>query len=611
MTRAAALTLALFAGCSAADTTAPAAPNVAQGAQDVEWRSWGSGPFEEAADADKLVLLDVGIEGCTACRWMDAYTYTDPAVRARLSEHFVTVAVDAEAVPDVGERYSAWGWPATIVLTPDGTQVLAIRGNKLPKNFIPILDDLIHRKASGTLDAAQASTSVQAPQDTDVAALRERLVSRLDGLYDPEGAGWGQRIRTAIGANVEHAFLRAHARGENPWHERALDTVTAYTRSVDPVWGGIFVAGFESWSQIIPEKRTQHQSAALVNFAQAYARTGDKQWLDAASDIRRYLENTMLDQSGTFASTQEDDAPGLPDGMNARDYYALDSAEARLEYGTPPVDHAVYTDKNAEVIAAYVTLYEVTADASALEVAVRAADALMPRQNDSGLFTQFAPSKSVASDDRMRAVPTDTRAQLLPQGPMGKALLDLYRATHNAKYLRAATRLAEGLQLLEDPERGGFFAASTSDVDGLLGRRKPLAANASVARFLVELSVYTADSSGFERARRAVFSVSAPATVRAEGRYIGDLVLATEALLDPAVEFTVVGSPDDPAAEALYEAALAVYEPRKVLQFDDRGKYPKHDTARLYVCTDAACSSPIERPADVAAAGQAFAANTK
>lgn len=607
MTRAAVLSLALLAGCSRADTTqGPTAPAAAANNAELQWQTWGVSPFEQAAAADKLVLLDVGIEGCTACRWMDEITYTDPAVRARLAEHFITVAVDAEAVPDVGERYSAWGWPATIVLTPDGTQVLALRGNKLPKNFIPILDDVIARKASGTLDEVQASAHVDPAADTDAEALRDSLVTRLDRQYDAEGAGWGRKIRTAIGSNVEHAFLRAHARGEQTWEGRALDTVTAYTRSLDPVWGGIFVAGFESWSQIIPEKRTQHQSAALANFSQAYARTRDPRWLAAAGEIRRYLESTMLGENGTFASTQEDDAPGLPEGMNARDYYTLDSSEARLKFGIPPVDHAVYTDKNADVVAAYVALFEASADRSALNVAVRAGDALLARQAETGLFAQFVPSQRVATDDRMRAVPSDDRVQLIAQGPMGNALLDLYRATHDTKYLDAATRLGEGLSLLEDSEQGGFFAASASDVDALLGRRKPLAANASVARFLIELSVYTADTSSFERARRAVFSVSAPATVRAEGRYIGDLVLAAEALLDPAVQFTVVGDPGDPAAEALYAAALAVYEPRKVVHFDTRGKYPKRDSATLYVCTDAACSSPIETPDDVAEAAAAF-----
>ena len=348
------LGLTLLLGCASSAEPTTSAPTAATPVVELQWSAWGTAPFEQAEAADKLVLLDVGIEGCTACRWMDEYTYTDPAVRTRLAEHFVTVAVDAEAVPDVGERYSAWGWPATIVLTPDGTQVLAIRGNKLPKNFIPILDDLVERKAAGTLDSTPPVVE-DAPADTDAAALRDRLVERLDGLYDDTGAGWGTKIRTAIGANVEHAFLRAHVRGEQAWNDRALATTAAYTESVDPVWGGIFVAGFESWAKIVPEKRTQHQSAALSNFAQAYARTADARWLDAAASIRRYLEETMLDPYGTFASTQEDVAPGLPKDMDARDYYALQTSAARLKFGTPPVDHAVYTDKNAAVISAYVT----------------------------------------------------------------------------------------------------------------------------------------------------------------------------------------------------------------------------------------------------------------
>lgn len=574
----------------------------------LEWQTWGTAPFERAAASDKLVLLDVGIEGCTACRWMDELTYTDPAVRTRLAEHFVTVAVDAEAVPDVGERYAAWGWPATIVLRPDGTQVLAIRGNKLPKNFVPILDDLIARKAAGTLESMQTQIASAAPADTDAAALKDALVERLDELYDEKEAGWGRKIRTVIGANVEHAFLRAHVRGQTQWHRRAMATVGAYTESIDPVWGGVFVAGLQSWSQIIPEKRTQHQSAALSNFAQAFANSGEPRWLNAANDIRRYLETTMLLEDGTFASTQEDDAPGIPDGMNARDYYALDSSEARLKYGSPPVDHAVYTDKNADVIAAYVSLYEATDDSSALDVATRAAEQLMTRQDETGLFAQFVPSRRIEGDDRMRAVSQDTRAQLVAQGPMGKALLDLYRATRDSKYLDAAVRLARGLEQLEDRDAGGFFAASASGIDERLARRKPLEANASVARFLIELSVYTANPAALERGRRAVMSVSAPAAVRTEGRYLGELVLAAEALLDPAVEFTVVGSAEDPTATALYAAALAVYEPRKVVHFDAHDKYPKRNTAALYVCTAAACSSPIEHPDEVASAAGAFAA---
>ena len=47
----------------------------------IRWQQWGKAPFEQAQQTDKLIILDVGIEGCTACRWMDEFTYTHPGVK--------------------------------------------------------------------------------------------------------------------------------------------------------------------------------------------------------------------------------------------------------------------------------------------------------------------------------------------------------------------------------------------------------------------------------------------------------------------------------------------------------------------------------------------------
>ena len=58
---------------------------------------------------------------------------TDETVIDLVNTHFMPIEVDAEARPDIGERYSDWAWPATIFLAPDATQVLAIRGRRLPR----------------------------------------------------------------------------------------------------------------------------------------------------------------------------------------------------------------------------------------------------------------------------------------------------------------------------------------------------------------------------------------------------------------------------------------------------------------------------------------------
>src|SRR5690349_1613969 len=98
-------------GCSSIGTPPPKA--VSHPSTPVAWRSWDASAFEDAKKDGKLVLIDVGIEGCTACRWMYEETYRDPQVVAKLRESFVTIAVDADVQPDLGVRFEEWGWPAT------------------------------------------------------------------------------------------------------------------------------------------------------------------------------------------------------------------------------------------------------------------------------------------------------------------------------------------------------------------------------------------------------------------------------------------------------------------------------------------------------------------
>lgn len=88
-------------------------------------------------------MINVGHEGYIACRWMEERTFENPDVIKILNQHFVSIQVDSEARPDIGERYSDWAWPATAFMTPAGEQVLAIRGSRGPEKFLTIVNKLI------------------------------------------------------------------------------------------------------------------------------------------------------------------------------------------------------------------------------------------------------------------------------------------------------------------------------------------------------------------------------------------------------------------------------------------------------------------------------------
>ena len=85
----------------------------AKAAEEIHWYDWGAEAFDAAARQNKLILVNVGMEGCAACGRMEHITYQDEAVIRRINASFIPIAVDSEARPDIGERYSDWAWPAT------------------------------------------------------------------------------------------------------------------------------------------------------------------------------------------------------------------------------------------------------------------------------------------------------------------------------------------------------------------------------------------------------------------------------------------------------------------------------------------------------------------
>ncbi|MCA9573581.1 MAG: DUF255 domain-containing protein, partial [Myxococcales bacterium] len=124
-------------GCGAA----PPAPDLAadRARPGVAWSPWSAETFARAKAEGRYVLVDGVAAWCHWCHVMDATTYRDPAVVALLAERFVAIQVDVDARPDIHDRYAAWGWPATILLSPDGQEIGKYKGYLEPAELLAIL----------------------------------------------------------------------------------------------------------------------------------------------------------------------------------------------------------------------------------------------------------------------------------------------------------------------------------------------------------------------------------------------------------------------------------------------------------------------------------------
>lgn len=593
------LTVACGGGQLPAPTTA--AP------EEVVYHPWSTASFRTAREERRIVLVDVGTEWCSACRWMEEGTYSDRRVARLLGERFLVVKVDAEVEPDVGQRFERWGWPALIFLSPEGERLLELRGNRRPARFLPILEDLVAHLDAGDLERRPAPHPPE-PVASELAQLRATVESQLDGFWDPSAGGWGRQQKICLADPIELSLLRAAA-GDDEQRERALMTLEQQTHMIDTQWGGIYAASvLGRWDRWFPEKITRIQAGALSVYARAYHATGDERWLVHVRALRRYLEEVQLSPEGTFYASQDDVPVGLPSEMTGHAYYELDDA-ARREFGVPPVDRTVYTDVNADVIAAYVAVYEATGDGEALAVARRAMRALVAAgRREAGWFGQIIDP--AAGEPRVRPLANVRDGIFLrAQGRVGLALLALHGATAEARWLELAEGVAQATRTVLEDARGGFRSSDRPELElgAFDGRTLSLDDNATMARFLAGLAERTGDADHRAAAVRAVRAVGDLRTVRAGGRMVGGYALALAALTHEPVHLTVSGAADDAAAQALLGAAVRTYEPLKVVERRDPGeRYPDVGHAVLYICTSTVCSPPVTEPGRVSAALRDF-----
>ena len=567
----------------------------------IQWREWSADTFAEAKAKNRLILINVGHEGCTACRFMEENTFSNPEVIELVNGNFIAIQVDSEARPDIGERYSDWAWPANAFMRPDGTQVLAFAGSRRPDRYMKVLREVIDGHAAGTLrpDKLAPYGTARVPESAAFSELRDQVRALQDNAFKDKTSGVFESAEP-----LRHLLLRSHVYGDSKAQILAKASLDGHLQQLDPTWGGMYYASFGRWSNTVAEKRLESQAAALQVYADAYQLMGDAKYKDAIDNIDGYLTTFMRTEQGTFFANQQDRLATLPSNMTMDDYYALGDKERR-RYGIPTIDHAVYSDVNARVILGYVMAWEATGKQAYLDTASRAAKHLLDeRQTEAGWIIQFMPGADLASDQRIHVLTDKAVPYLRTQAHFGLALMALYRATGEVRWRQAAGRVANALiSELEDPELGGFYGGPD---DGTPGRRKPLEDNAAAAQFLYLLGVLEKEDRYRVAAERAIRASASPVAVRREGKITGNLAMALEMITAGYVEFSVVGDVSDQRTQGLLQAGRGVYEPRKIVHMESAGRYPKRSAPAMYICNDERCTVPIFEPDEVQAQARLF-----
>jgi len=485
--------------------------------QQFQWVAWSDEAFAQAKRERRFILLDCAAEWCHWCHVMDETTYVDPDLGRILSNRFVAIRVDIDARPDLAERYGNWGWPATIIFSPNAEEVGKFRGYLAPEELKSALADI---ERTNPKESSHIAADPSAPVDA-LGWIGVRVTRDMDEWYDPDEGGWGRQQKAPLGANIELEFRRG-AHGDTNAFRRAVFSLDKQRALIDPVWGGISqYSSASNWNEPHYEKLMAYQAANLEAAARGYQATSNATFLADARKIDGYLEKFFTSSNGTFFATQDADLNAHEKDkpfVDGHTYYALGDA-GRRKLGIPHIDTHVYADENGLAIAALCTVYEVTHDGTILKRARRAADAI--------LASHVATDGSVRHDADKKSGPF----YLADAAAFGWGLTRLAAVTDDAKYRDGAERIAlAAASNFEDITSGAYFEHTPDEnAAGVFARRhQPFVYNVVCVRFFAGLAKLNGEAIWRTRAQRILAAIATPRILDSQGRMVGDYLLALD-----------------------------------------------------------------------------------
>ena len=107
----------------------------------IEWGDDHAAELAAATVSNKPTIVDFTADWCAACKELEHFTYTDPAV-VRCSDEFETVMFDATRESpeflDLKDHYGIQGLPAVFFVCPDGEVIddLTLKGFEAADRFL-------------------------------------------------------------------------------------------------------------------------------------------------------------------------------------------------------------------------------------------------------------------------------------------------------------------------------------------------------------------------------------------------------------------------------------------------------------------------------------------
>lgn len=531
------------------------------GENPVDWYPWCADAFQKAVREDKPVFLSIGYSTCHWCHVMAHECFEDREVADLLNRQFISIKVDREERPDIDAVYmsacqavtGSGGWPLTIFMTPEQKPFFA--GTYFPKHggygrlgLMELLERVAELwkhdreallNAGNQISAAINHVKTAGGREPD-RKLAERAFAQLAGRFDHQWGGFGEAPKFPTPHNLLFLMRYASAMQEPNALKMAQITLEDMARGGihDHIGGGFSrYSTDEMW--LVPhfEKMLYDNALLLITYAKAFQYTKRECFADVANRTARYILRELTGEEGGCYCGQDADSGGVEgkyyvftpeegkqvlgeadggefcrlyditqsgnfegksipnrirsfeEGWSREDPRLKKLYDYRLNRAKLHKDDKILLSWNAWTMIGLARAGVALGEGAYLNAAVR--------------IQRFIESRMTDDDNRLYLRYRDGEAahggQLEDYAVYALALLELYRATFDAGYLKEAVRRAKQMvELFEDGETGGYFMTA-SDGEKLIARPKETydgaipSGNSAAAMVLESLAALTGE----------------------------------------------------------------------------------------------------------------------
>jgi uncharacterized protein len=535
-------------------------------------------------------------------------------------------------------------------------------------------DEVVKSSEELTKHIHEILTSTAGSTAAPTPSLIQDAVQKLAQSYDSVDGGFGGAPKFPSSPSIALLLREYRRTGDEQVLTMATHTLDKMAQGgmYDHLGGG-FARYSTDQEWLVPhfEKMLYDNAQLAQAYLEAYQATGNPFYKDVVDETFTYILRDMTDSSGGFYSAEdadsegeegkfyvwsrdeivrilgEDDAQIFNTYYNVKEngnfdspepYHAglnilhtpisdeqvakildMDTAELqkklvpmkaamlaiRSERVRPGLDDKVLTSWNALMISAFAQGYQVLGDPTYRDAAVKAADFILTdMMRDGELLRTYRNGESHLA------------AYLDDYACMITALLDVYEATFDVRWLEAADALAATMNEKFWDETTGIYYFTSEDHQNVLVRTRPTqdgatpSGNSMAAYGLLRLAKMLDREPYYNQARRILEANQAYMT-QYSGGFLKMLV-AVDFYLYPPKEIALVGPETDAGTQALLEAVRREFIPNKVVALldptsDDAdtvekaiplllGKVEIDGKPSAYVCKNFACKLPVTDP---------------